>query len=600
MVIQPGSLPFTDYLRQLPPAWVLENFFKEDRSSRKILSSAMIEESARKFTVAEELERRFFSLSTGERYRCAKVYFLEKTGCAAASGNGFEDPLVTAFLAYAAKNQRGQVRIFGFREFEPLLRKALVTTILEGASTDGSHPPLPVWKWRCLNDITLVASLSTQHLLARKRTGKLSVAALKTVKKLIHFGPLHKTEDVEYLSGAIIGYCVAKNLLSETEREYLFCPSAFSGWFSAGLEERTDDVLEYMLSYCGLSPDSIDLIRSLCARAETRWVGCSWIGDNDRTAVRRILLLLQFCGLIEVRKSTGGLLFQLVPKEEGRQPDGEQPVVIMPDFTVIMPQECLPATVFTFTRFCKFHSLDRVYHGTIEKQTLTEALSGGMSSERIISSLRQCRAPVNVLESVREWIREFHRLSISTESMLLTGDENVAAQVAAFEELQPFIEKVPVHTLFRIRPGCENSVRDVVRKLGFDDRMSRMRRQDDPVTEHDLLQDIQDAVEWTLIVEGEPDTVRPSPAIRGTKYGAELKELELSEVVQVIDYAILTSQRLAFSYEGSPYVRKGIYTITPILCSKGAEPMLEGELQRTGTRKRFYLKKICAIGVVPQ
>ena len=184
--------------------------------------------------------------------------------------------------------------------------------------------------------------------------------------------------------------------------------------------------------------------------------------------------------------------------------------------------------------------------------------------------------------------------------MLLTGDENVAAQVAAFEELQPFIEKVPVHTLFRIRPGCENSVRDVVRKLGFDDRMSRLNRQDDPVTEHDLLQDIQDTVEWALIVEGEPDTVRPSPAIRGTKYGAELKELELSEVVQVIDYAILTSQRLAFSYEGSPYVRKGIYTITPILCSKGAEPMLEGELQRTGTRKRFYLKKICAIGVVPQ
>jgi hypothetical protein len=185
------------------------------------------------------------------------------------------------------------------------------------------------------------------------------------------------------------------------------------------------------------------------------------------------------------------------------------------------------------------------------------------------------------------------------ESMLIAGDENVAVQVAAFEELRPFLEKVKVHTLFRIRPGSENSVRDIVRKLGFDERMSRMTLQNDPVTEHDPLQSIQEMSEWTLIVEDEPDTRKTAPAFRGTKYGAELKALELSELVQVIDYAILTSQRLAFSYEGSPYVRKGIYTITPILCSKGAEPLLEGELQRTGSRKQFYVKKISAIGVVP-
>lgn len=66
----------------------------------------------------------------------------------------------------------------------------------------------------------------------------------------------------------------------------------------------------------------------------------------------------------------------------------------------------------------------------------------------------------------------------------------------------------------------------------------------------------------------------------------------MSETVQVIDYAILTGQKCTFTYEGSPYVRRGTYTITPILCSKsGAEPLLDGELQRIGTRKQFYIKK---------
>jgi hypothetical protein len=102
------------------------------------------------------------------------------------------------------------------------------------------------------------------------------------------------------------------------------------------------------------------------------------------------------------------------------------------------------------------------------------------------------------------------------------------------------------------------------------------------------------------VTDTEPVTGKSTPAIRGSKYGAAMKTLELSEVVQVIDYAILTSQQLTLAYEGSPYVRKGTYTLTPIVCSKGVEPLLDAELQRTGSRRQFYVKKISAIGVVPQ
>ncbi len=559
----------------------------------------MIEESARQFAVPGELQRRFFLLDQPHRLRCSLMYLMGAMGCATDSDCGLEDPIVAAFLGYAARDRKGQLRVFGFDSFEPMLRSALIETITEAAARKSDITPTPIWRWRCCNDITIVASLAAQHLLIKKRSGKLGVAILQLIKKVIHTGEMHKSDDIDFLSRTIIGYCLSRRLLVEDEVEYQLRPDAVFDWLAATLDERIQEITAWVITNCG--GWNSDLLRRLCDAAATQWIVLSMFPESDHAKVREVLLSLQFAGMLDVRRHGPEILFQHACIGTFKPGGAEHPVVIMPDFTIVIPQECLPESLFAFARFCKINSLDRVYHGNIEKNVLTEALSGGMEGDRIIGVLEQWKAPANVIESVREWIREFNRLSLSTENVLITADGRVAQQIAAYEQLQPWLEQVPAHSVFRIKPGSERIVRDIVRRLGFDERMPRMAPMGDAdTTPTDLFQTDMEETRWSLIVENEPHTEKAPTAIRGSKYGAELKTLELSEVVQVIDYAILTSQRVVFSYEGSPYVRKGIYTLTPILCSKGVEPMLDGELQRTGSRKQFYVRKINAIGVVPQ
>jgi hypothetical protein len=598
MQIQRDKLQLTDYLKQLPPPWVIEHFLKEDISTRKILSSAAIEETVAHFVTSGELINRFTALSNHERLRCAQMYLMGSLGISSTAQSGLRDPLAAAFLGYAAKDLKGNIRIFGFEQFEPILRPHLSPIFINAAAKKIPHKPQPVFNHRCCNDVTIVISLAAQHTLIKKKNGKLGVNALQLIKKLIHTSECNKPDDIDLLAVAMSGYCTSRKLLFENDQEFILNPTGFTNWLSIPLPERVSDITGFIMSrYVGWNSD---FLLTLCRNADDRWITTSSFGESDAQPARSALTLLQFCQIIELQKNGGDLLFQMVPNETPQNNLIDRHPVIMSDFTIIIPQECFPETLFTFARFCTITALDRVYHATIEKRVVTESLSGGLESLQIITALEQWNAPVNVIETVREWIREFQRLSLTSGSILISSEEKVTTQIVSCEQLRPCIERINVHSIFRIKPGSEQTVRDIVRKLGYDDRMPQApavlyASEDEPLPFEPV------SSSWTLVAEDLPDALKTAPtSIRGTKYGAELKSLELSDMVQVIDYAILTAQRIVISYEGSPYVRKGMYTLTPSICTKGVEPMLEGTLQQTGARKQFYVKKINSIGVIPQ
>jgi len=172
-------------------------------------------------------------------------------------------------------------------------------------------------------------------------------------------------------------------------------------------------------------------------------------------------------------------------------------------------------------------------------------------------------------------------------------------QISSFEQLRRHLEPVAAHAVFRIHQGHEQKVIDLLQSLGFDPRtpgelpgalQCEERTVDFPV----------ESREWQPVTEPGTATEEPQPSMRGTKYGAELKALDLNEMVHVIDYAILTGQRILIDYEGSPYIKPNVYTILPLGIQKGVEPIIEAEVPRTRTRKQFYLRKIKRIGVVSQ
>ena len=54
---------------------------------------------------------------------------------------------------------------------------------------------------------------------------------------------------------------------------------------------------------------------------------------------------------------------------------------------------------------------------------------------------------------------------------------------------------------------------------------------------------------------------------------------------------------LKLEYEGSPYLKRGTYTITPLRLENGVEPYVEGKSETTRVSKKYYLKRIRKIGV---
>ncbi len=598
MDILPGTLRFAEYLKKLPPAKVIGNFFNDNTSSRKILSSAMIDDCVRNYSTPEVLRQRFLSLDAKEQLRCAQIYLMGSIG---SVGVGTGDPVVEAFLGYAARNQEGEVRIFGFEEFEPALRELFVSTIMRAEiSAEDSHVSTPICRWRFCNDIALTAALASQHLLIRKKSGQLGKTAVQLIKKFISGGEMYKIGEAEKVVELIISYCIEKRFLHMEDTEYRFCFSPFSEWLSLPLDQKINDITAFFISRCG--GWNRELMLQLGKTASPRWISEVSFPEKDRQRFREILLIYNFINLLEIRVRGHELYFRN-RRESPLEPHiQEKQIIIMPDFNVVIKQECVPEDLFYFASFCRLYSLDHVYHGIIEKEILIESHCSHMEEEKIIGSLNKWDSPINVIESVREWLREFRRVSLITENIIITADEKVTEQISGFDQLKAFIEPISAYAVFRIKPGTEKKVRDIIRKLGFDERTPSIKETEPSASDGSvtIVNDTRDERKWSVIIDNESYQKTIKPVIRGTKYGAELKSLELSDTVQVIDYAILTSQRIVISYDGSPYLRKGVYTLIPIVCSRGPEPMLEAQLQSSGSRKQFHVKKIGAIGVVPE
>jgi hypothetical protein len=249
------------------------------------------------------------------------------------------------------------------------------------------------------------------------------------------------------------------------------------------------------------------------------------------------------------------------------------------------------------------HAFDRVYKGYITKESVSKALSIGIEAALLRHWLLERRAAANVVKTVDEWIREFNRLYVSRGSVLASCDEKVTRQIAALEPLRKHLTVVEAHTVFMIRQGSECKVLDMLEKLGFDTRMPG--RETEAGTHEGKAADLEP--NRTAAVSEKrfmpltdfniaPET--PPPPMNRTKYGSGLKALEISEIIHVVDYAILTNQSLVIDYEGSAYIKRDIYTVSPLGIDKGIDAAVEAEIPYVRGRKQFYLDKIKRIAVV--
>ena len=612
----PRSSRFQDYVGDLPHEWILDNLVLGGDGSRRIISSVMIREAVAKFSVPAALVLRFKALSTELRLRCAQVYLMGGNGLLLNEPDAVsKEPLLASLLVYAAQREdsvgpNGQVvRLFGFPEFEPALRPVMAEALAEagyvGECTPHAAPP----PWRPLNDVAALCSLAFQGQLRRSLHGGLARSALNALRKLANDPTLTGRSVPEGLpghpAGFLIGYCLHDALILDAGPDYLLNRQKFAAWSEKSMKERMHRLTNYAAEY--LSGFGFDLARGLLLRCEGRWMSVnSLVPEAERPLLARALGALEFLGCLHTGHSSGALRFaphkrddddidKLYAKQAARD------TVVMADFTVVIPQEAPPSEIFGFSAVGLLTGFDKVYKGQITKSTVSSALRAGVDAAEIREWLRARRASANVAKTVDEWIREFERLFVSHDAAVFVSDEKTAKAISGLEPLRKHLVKVDTHTVFRIRPGSEHKVLDILEKLGFDTRVPDGQAEAAAKHEDVPTDGSSEKKPWKPLTKFSSAAKNPTPpAMKRTKYGSGLKSLELNEMIHVVDYALLTGSSLVIDYEGSAYIKESIYTVTPVWIDRGIDAAVDAEIPCVRGRKRFFLSKIKRIGVIEQ
>ncbi len=101
----------------------------------------------------------------------------------------------------------------------------------------------------------------------------------------------------------------------------------------------------------------------------------------------------------------------------------------------------------------------------MNKDILSNSLSRGIDSDHIVEWLQSHQAPANVIETVKEWIREFFRLFITERMMLVSGEMKVSRQIESYAPLKAYLEIIPAQTVYQVKRGCEEKVKEILSAL---------------------------------------------------------------------------------------------------------------------------------------
>ena len=628
--IETEPVTFSEYLNLLPADLLFERFVKPSAMPRKIISASMVKEITAHFSTEKNLFAAFENLSPEAQITCGLAYLFGSQGAPMGEvfqhkrveadrgaaggvkthgapdatgegvGLGFDDELLRSFLVYAAKDDFGTMQYIGFKEFEPVLRKILSQTIVQRTQVQPQKEAPAFAPYVCISDVAVAISLASQGKLVKTKAGGLSKAAGVLLHNLLHgaHGRLDTgRKDFNAVSCAL-RYASRQGLLPDG------APGAshkrILTWLSRPLELTYAEIVDFAFSTLPLW--SRDLIDAILAKPEKPWLSAVAFGAQWKEDICAQVKILAYCGLIDFYRSGGDCVFtRSASVDAAYWKQADRRIIIQPDFSAMLPQETSPERLYWFSKVGSFESLDTVYRGTIAKDIVCNSLYQGIAGSELLSMLAQWGAPSNVVETVREWIREFDRVSLWNGSMIVSAAEKITRQLCSYEPLKSCIEPIRADCVFRVIPGKETEVERMLAAMGFDSRPSFAPIPDATIAD-DALGDLEApsaAVRLTPVVDFCKKEPSVPVVVKQGKYSPHLKALELTELMHVIDYALLMGNRVRVDYAGSLRLRKGEYLIRPLAYKKGTEPQLEAETGNQGLKKLFLLSRILKIGVEP-
>ena len=597
----PSFPTIEEYLSLLPAEVLFKHFLARFGQKRRILSSSLIKDAARLMASEKSLSARFKGLSRAARVTCGLAYLFGKRGVVAPGLRSFDDELLSSFLVFAGRDSGGKTCYYPFEEFEITLLPLCAGVLVERAKIGDPGDPSLVPQWYCLSDVIICANLASLGMLEKTKKGNFSKTAEAAFRKFLHAAhELPQVEGRENIFAAcvslLLGYAVSRELLVFDDGAYRANPQNMLAWLALPLDGRYADFCEFAFEFLPLwRRPVLEKIFELPGRT---WLSTHAFPEPVKKDADAAVSLLRYCGYCDVSKGAGGLLFSLAARRDAASPARGLPagrIMLMPDFSAVLSQEVLPEDLFWFLRVGALVSFDRVYKGTIRRDIINSALSEGADEKKLVEWLVSWNAPHNVVETVKEWIRELSRIYLTTSAAVMSFDEKATRQLKAYAPLAELVTPAHPHAVFTIRHGREQEVISILAAMGFDPRAPGERAVEKRQAAIEVAPDAAPAITPLVSFEaGDAAAVRP---VKAGKYGEKLKELDMSDLIHVVDYAVLMGKALTVEYLGSPHVNKGVYTVSPLAMNKAGEPFFEAEAKAGKSKRKFLLKKIKRIGV---
>ena len=591
-----NTITLEQYLKKLPASLVYGRF-KHASPARKIISSSGIGAIVGELSEKRGAVARFNALSDENRSVCALAYLLMPAGVRHRQPSGFDDELLAAFLAYAVKDPDGTCHYRGFAELEKGLRQVCIAHLLAKLGREPAQRNGGQWPHRGLNDLAVVLALAANGLLKPTKNGSLAKTSLDIARKLLFCGRNIWKQDFHRTVLLLIDFCVSRELVCSDGTGFACRIENTRAFLGKGARFVQHELAAFCTTHEPLW--NWDMAREVLSVEPPVRLSLSGLNTDQKLQLRDAVRVGDLLGMVDVSRSDEEFVFGTPgrPSETSAQrpaSPGAARLTIMPDFSAVIPMELEPLGLFEFSLLGEITSLDRVYSGKITRNAVLESLCRGIGHMELTGVMEQWQAPSNVVATVREWVREFSRLSLCTESTVLTTDARVTELVGSCEPLRRILTPVAVHGVFRVRPGREREAGELLTGLGFDHRMPC-----GPASppEPSAVTGTPPREETEVVVSFEDAPAPPARVSRG-KYSSQMNALDTSELYHVIDYAVLMGQAVKLEYDGGLTVRRGTYSVVPVEVVKKPEPALDAEDCGSGKKRRFLLSAIKKIGVL--
>ncbi len=589
-----------EYLVCLPVDIVFQEFIDGQGVKRKILSSSLIRDAACQFASEKSLQARFGRLSAKSQLMVSAVYLAGMRGVPAPLISGFSDELLKSFLVFAGRSEQGATAYYGFSDLEAKIAPLCAAALTRAAGTKPSTPRPAFLPWYCLTDVVMIAIMATRGRLDKTKKGAFSRAAESCLDRLLHASrdAVGKGADAgrDACVSLLISYAVSRGLMAQLGNSYRVSNKKLAEWASSPLDKLHADFCEFAFD------DALLFRRPVMDRLfdgpGKSWISTAGFPEAAKRDAEACALVLGYCGYLDVCASGTAIAFCAAPRRDVVALVRALPakgVILLPDFSAVLSQETPPDDLYWFSKAGEITSLDKVYKGAISREVINNSLSEGIDGEALVGRLAGWKAPNNVLETVREWIREFSRVYVTDRGCIVSFDEKATRQILSYEPLSKLVTLVRPQSIFSIRRGCEEAVKGLLASMGFDPRAPG--ESEPPIVRagFDLSPDRPPRI--TPVVSFSPEEGIQTRSVKAGKYGEKLKELDINDMLHVLDYAVLMGHGVVLEYRGSPRVNAGMYSVKPLAVHKAAEPFLEAETGPKKPKKKFLLAKIKRIGV---